>query len=164
MNDPLAASIRVLALKLLERRDYSRFQLQQKLREKVRKNRGRFPEGNVQQAVQSVLKSLQSSGLVDDARFAANVARRGRSSRLLGNLRIKRDLKRFGIDAKIADPILSDLPDEKEALDKAIERYIRRRGRPAGLRDLQAVYRHAIRLGHRPSEVRRRLESHFRKL
>jgi SOS response regulatory protein OraA/RecX len=164
LNDSLARSIRSLALKLLARRDYSRLQLKKKLQEKIEQRRHRFTEGDAARTIQSVLKSLEASGLINDSRFAGNLAWGSRCDRLFGNARIRRDLRHFGIDAKITDSILSEIPDESEALDKAVRHYVHRRGEPASLGDLQRVYRYGVRLGHRPSEVRRRLEVYFRRL
>ncbi len=163
-DEALEQALRELALKLLAQRDHSAHQLRVKLRQKTQKQRDRFPEGNIAQAIEAVIADLTSKHYLDDRRFAAALARRRQSSRHHGVLRIRRDLKQRGIDGKIADSALLELPDSAAAMEAALRSYIARRGEPSRIEDLQPIYRFLVRLGHAPSEVRRHLSPFFKKV
>ncbi|MBF1163582.1 MAG: regulatory protein RecX, partial [Dechloromonas agitata] len=77
--------LRVRALQLLTRRDYSRAELKSKL----------APHAESEEELDAVLDTLQNERLLSDARYAAQrvVARAGR----YGNARLKQELRQKGV-------------------------------------------------------------------
>ena len=151
------------ALGLLARRDHSIRELHTKLTKKCRDAHARHPKGDRARAISAVIHDLTARGYLDDRRAALAWARRSRA-RWQGDARLRRDLKRRGIDGSIVDSVLEELPDNEEALQAALESYVRRRGEPTARRELQQCYGYLVRLGHSPSRVRQSLAPYFRKL
>ncbi|MBI4456755.1 MAG: regulatory protein RecX [Acidobacteria bacterium] len=162
-DEILKSALRDLALKLLARREYSTRELRIKLSQMIRLQRHRLPPGNFSRAISAVIRYLTENRYLDDRRFAQLVAHHGQQNQY-GNARIWSDLKRRGIDDKIATSVLSEAAGDTGALQRAIEFYVERRGEPSQRRDLQRFYRHLLRLGHPPSEVRRWLSPFFKKI
>jgi regulatory protein len=163
-HEPLESALRELASKLLARREHSARELRNKLKEKVLRQKEKFPEGNLPHAIATVISNLTAKGYLDDRRFAVMLAKRARERRCYGDLRILRDLKRRGIDGKMAHSVLSELPDSAEALQRAVQIYISRRGQPFGIIEIQRLFRHLVRLGYAPSAVRQELGVFFERL
>lgn len=101
---------------------------------------------------QAVEMRLVDVGLLDDAEFAAQVARRGaetgKSSRLT-----RRDLQRFGIGAELADDTFAevdeDMADEERALQLAERKAASCRNLPAD-KAVARVVRHLLAKGYGP--------------
>lgn len=93
------------ALRWLNRREHSAFELRQKL---VRL-------GGEAQAVKSVLEKLEQQQYLDDRRFAESYLR-SRLPRGLGRVRLKQELAQRGIKADLAELALNaiELPDESQ--------------------------------------------------
>lgn len=86
--------MRIMAINLLSRREYSLYELSQKL-EPRSQNSGQVPH---------LLEYLVQSGYQSDQRFAESFLR-SRISRALGPMRIKRELKDKGIDSDLIDQV-----------------------------------------------------------
>ncbi|MBI2821040.1 MAG: RecX family transcriptional regulator [Acidobacteria bacterium] len=162
-DDALEDALRDAALKFLARRDHSAGELRAKLVRKIRARRTPLPPGNSARAVASVIGYLLERNYLDDRRFALALARRSRSSHHCGDARIRSDLKRRGIDARIISSVLAEIPDRSDALQEAVACYIKRCGPPDGQAGLQRLFRHLVRLGHAPAEARGALASFFKK-
>lgn len=120
------------ALKMLDRRDYSRRELEKKLTEK-----GEDPDESA-----AVAEYFESVGLIDDARYAAMLARHY-ASKGCGKGRIQTELYRRGIDRELWDTALAELP---ETDDRAYRQFCARMHGAAPERNLMkkaadALYR-----------------------
>jgi len=94
--------LRVRALQLLTRRDYSRAELKSKL----------APHAESEEELDAVLDTLQNERLLSDARYAAQrvVARAGR----YGNARLKQELRQKGVADEEIAAALPEGGDEAE--------------------------------------------------
>ena len=155
--------MRDLALRLLGQRDHSAHELGVKLIRKVRAHPEKFPSGDPAGAVDSVLRDLTREKRLDDHRFAlARTEQKRRSCH--GDRRIRRDLLRRGIDAKIIDSVLLEISGQDEALLAAIALHVKRHGEPLERPDLRRLFRRMIQLGHAPAEIRQKMGPLFRKV
>jgi regulatory protein len=77
-----------------------------------------------------VVASLESSGLVDDARFAESFVRSRSVGKGLGRRRIERELAEKGISPEIAATVLLEYCDPEDAPERALQaaRRLSRRG------------------------------------
>ena len=100
-----------LALRALSHRDRSRRELEQRLQ------RAGVPEDERD----ATLDVLAETGLQSDARFAEARAR-GLASKNAGDLLIRSDLRRHGIDPELAAEILDGLQPEPERAARIFER------------------------------------------
>ena len=94
--------LRVHALQMLTRRDYSRAQLQAKL----------AVHAESEEELNAVLDTLQSERLLSDPRYASQrvVARAGR----YGNARLRQELKQQGVGEADIEAALPEAGDEAE--------------------------------------------------
>lgn len=109
---------RTIALKLLDRRDYTRGELAARLA-----RREVTPE-----VAAAVLDRFEEVRLIDDQRYAERYAVQRQSARSLSRSAVRRELLGKGIDAELADEALEAIDDDTEqqtALDLA-----RRKARP----------------------------------
>lgn len=90
------SELRVAAISLLSRREYSRHELFQKL----------DPRSRNETQVPLLLDKLIESGYQSDQRFAESFLR-SRINRGLGNVRIARELKDKGIDVDLIEQVMS---------------------------------------------------------
>lgn len=94
--------LRVRALQLLTRRDYSRAELKGKL----------AAEAESEEELDHVLATLQSERLLSDERYAAQrVAARGNR---YGNARLKQELRQKGVGDEDIETALPEAGDETE--------------------------------------------------
>lgn len=94
------SELRVTAINLLSRREYSRHELFQKLE----------PRSKDEPQVQQLLDKLVEAGYQSDQRFAESFLR-SRINRGLGHMRIARELKDKGIDADLIEQTMSSDTD-----------------------------------------------------
>jgi regulatory protein len=95
-------NLRVRALQLLTRRDYSRAELKGKL----------AAEAESEEELDHVLATLQSERLLSDERYAAQrVAARGNR---YGNARLKQELRQKGVGDEDIETALPEAGDETE--------------------------------------------------
>jgi regulatory protein len=110
--------------------------------------------------VEEVLDRLEAERLLDDARYALNRALYSRRQKRWGDLKIKADLRRQGIDESHVRSALSALEAEssqEDALGAAIERWVRRSGKPRAPAQLRRLRDHCLRLGYPAALIRRHL-------
>lgn len=94
------SELRVAAINLLSRREYSRHELLQKLSQR---------SSNIEQ-IEQLLERLSSAGYQSDQRFAESFLR-SRINRGLGRMRIERELKDKGISIDLIDLVLQQDQD-----------------------------------------------------
>lgn len=127
----MTESLRARALRLLARRDYSRDELTRRL------TRDGDTEG-----MEDVLQSLESAGLLSDARYAEHFVA-SRAARF-GVRRLRQDLRQRGVGEALADEALAAL--ETDDKSRAAALWLRKFGQaPADARDYarQARFLHA---------------------
>ena len=93
------------ALRMLDRRDYSRAELTKKLLEK-----GETPED-----AEAVVSRLAELGVVDDARYAGLVVRQY-AGKGYGEKRVRMELLRRGVPRELLDEALEQMPRQDDAL------------------------------------------------
>ena len=98
---------------LMGRREYSRLELEQRLKLKG------YPETDIAPA----LDWLQEHNFQSDERFAASLVRQ--QSNRLGNRRLAQTLKQKGVSAEIAVEVIATTDDEDGRADSAISKYAR---------------------------------------
>lgn len=97
------------ALSLLDRRDYSRAELLQKLAEK----------GYTDAAAADAVDRLVELGFVDDARYAPIVVRHY-AAKGYGAQRIRGELRRRGIPKELWDAAMAEMPAQDETVDRLL--------------------------------------------
>lgn len=143
------ASLRLVALRLLGRRDYSSYELEQRLLA-----RG-FPAGEIT----VLLEVIRQNGLIDDRRVAEAHVRTASRVKGRGRTRIRRELLARGIPADLADSAVRTLSADDE--DQAMRRLLARHGKgavasPANRRRL---FSQLLRRGFSPTAISRALRS-----
>jgi len=144
------------ALRLLTKRDHSRFQLQNKLLRKA-----------TTKSVHQVLDRLENNGFLNDQAFALSRAQQKRRGKLWGDLRIIKDLKGLGIDAKIIQSVLTEVENKKgqiDSLKKVIQKWTEQSGPPITISQLKKLYDRCFRLGYEGNLIREQLDHYFKNL
>ncbi|MEO8481258.1 MAG: regulatory protein RecX [Acidobacteriota bacterium] len=130
-------SARLVALRLLGRRDYTREELRRKL----------LDRGYSADDIDLALDRLREEGFQDDARAARAFVRTASHVKGRGPLRIRQELKARGLAADTISAATSDLtPDQVRA---AIEQILVRKKvtRPIPLDQRQRLFQHLLRRG-----------------
>ena len=99
------------ALRMLDRRDYSRAELIKKLVEK----------GEPLSDAETVADRLAELGAVDDARYAALIVREY-AGRGYGEKRVRTELLRRGVPRELLDEALAQMPEQTDTLDALLRR------------------------------------------
>jgi regulatory protein len=135
-------SARLVALRLLGRRDYTREELRRRL-----SDRG-FPPDEVETA----LDRLRDDGFQDDARAARAFVRTATGIKGRGPLRIRQELKARGVSAETIAAATADLTPEqvRDAIDLILTR--KRLTRPIPRDQRQRLFQHLVRRGF-PADV-----------
>lgn len=130
-------SARLVALRLLGRRDYTREELRRRL-----SDRG-FPDDEIEAA----LDRLRVEGFQDDARAARAFVRTATDIKGRGPLRIRQELKARGVSAETISAATSDLTPEQvaHAIDLILTR--KRITRPIPREQQQRLFQHLVRRG-----------------
>ena len=102
------------ALSLLDRRDYSRAELLQKLAEK----------GYTDAAAADAVDRLVELGFVDDARYAPIVVRHY-AAKGYGAQRVRDELRRRGIPKELWDAAMAEMPAQDETVDRLLRARLR---------------------------------------
>ena len=97
------------ALEMLDRRDYSRAELQKKLTEK----------GVSAEEAAEAVEYLASLGFVDDRRYASLVLRQY-AGKGYGSRRVRMELMRRGLDRNVIDDALTEMPEQDDTLDRLL--------------------------------------------
>ena len=103
----LPESAKTRALRLLERRDYSRKELIPKLTEK----------GEPLEDAEAVADRMTELGVIDDERYSRMLVRHY-AGKGYGVCRIKQELYRHGIHTDLWEEAMEELPSQEEQLDK----------------------------------------------
>jgi regulatory protein len=141
--DPEKARARTLqrAVKLLAAKPRSVAELRERLLEK---------EWATEEAVEHALGKLAEYGYLDDERFAFGFASSRVRQKPLGRQRLARDLQTRKVTKETAEEALNlvyqETPEE-ELIERAIEKRVRLRGRPATRQETKSLYDHLLRLG-----------------
>ncbi len=133
------------ALRLLEKRDYSRKMLMDKLTEK----------GASEEDAREVADWLCELGVIDDARFAELVVRHY-AQKGYGEKRIREELYRRGIDRELWEDALAALPRADDAVYLLLRS--RLKARDASPEALQKAQSYLLRRGYSYGEIRAALE------
>jgi regulatory protein len=86
-------------------------------------------KGHDEAAVERAVERLTADGLLDDAEFARSFAADKRRLSGWGTERIRRDLRRLGVDAPVVDAALGEGGDDDLELERALA-VLRKRGAP----------------------------------
>lgn len=115
------------------------------LRERLLQNRSA-----TEADVETVISRLKEYGYLDDERFAFSYASLKVKQRPIGRRRLERDLKFKKVESSVADEALelvyAETPEE-ELIDRAIEKRIRLKGRPANRLEAKSLFDHLLRQG-----------------
>ncbi len=130
-------AVRLAALRLLSRRDYTSAELTKRL-----VDRGYVPE-----EVAATVARLTADGSVDDRRVARVHVRVASQAKGRGRLRIQAELQARGIETAIAREALADLSADDDR--RAIERFLTRRhgDHPPQGADRDRLFRQLLRRG-----------------
>lgn len=134
---------RAAALRLLGRRDYTVFEMREKLT-----GRGCDPDD-----VTTTIDALLAEGLLDDRRVASAHLRTAARVKGRGRVRIARELAARGIAADIVDETVASLSDEEEA--SAVERLLVRKRLPArmSMPERRRLFQQLLRRGFRADVI-----------
>jgi regulatory protein len=140
--DVSRAGIEASALRYLERFDCSRAKLRQVLSARIAKaaRAGVAEAASAPAIVEELLARYQSSGLLDDQRFARNFAARQRERGTSGRM-IEQKLRARGISAELVQQLLPRGESASSELDAARAFARRRRLGPHRKPDLRDAYR-----------------------
>ena len=108
-------------------------------------------KGNEEADAQAAADWLEDIGAVDDAAYAAALARHY-GQKGYGPARVREELRRRGVDRELWDSALEELPDPAEILDRLIQKKCR--GELSGPREKKRVSDALLRRGFSWSEVR----------
>ncbi len=133
------------ALRLLDKRDYSRKMLLDKLTEK----------GAEESDALEVVDWLCDIGAVDDGRYAGLVVRHY-ARKGYGVRRIREELYRRGIGRELWEDALSSLPETDETVFRLLSS--RLRGTEGGPQDLRRAENALLRRGYSREEIRAAME------
>src|SRR4051812_27437915 len=112
------STVRGAALTLLGRRDYTAFELRQRLIDK----------GHDKGEVDEQIESLTSDGSINDQRVAPSHIRVASQVKGRGRMRIRQELLARGISKPVIELALTELPAEDE--DTAIQKFLSRKRVP----------------------------------
>lgn len=102
------------ALKMLDKRDYSRQELLNKLIEK----------GEDEDEAAQAVERLAELGFVDDARYAPIVVRHY-AAKGYGAKRVRAELQRRGIPKELWDEALEQMPGQEDTIDRLLRNKLR---------------------------------------
>lgn len=145
-NNPLRAhppgdDLFARAIKLLATKPRSEAELRQLLAQRT---------GAPAHLIEACLARLKEKGLVNDHDFAYNYACHRLRGRPLGRSRLARELQSKGVAPEVIERALEaafEEAQEGELIERAIDKYIRTRGRPQDHRGLRRMFDHLARLG-----------------
>ncbi len=129
------------AVDLLSRRDHSKKELADKLKQKGYGN-----------DFEEVFEKLESYGYLDDERFARNYVKQLIDFKAFGKMRLKQELIKKGIDRDLISEILEEIEPDEDALVRLIERkYMRNLTDEKGIK---RTFNTLVRLGYSYSEIK----------
>ncbi len=121
------------ALRYLEKRDYGRDELAEKLRQK----------GESEEDASRAAGRMEELGLINDERYAAQVVRHY-AGKGYGRSRVREELYRRRLPRELWDDALSDMPETDETLERLLRQKLR-----GGVDDREALKKAADALARR---------------
>src|ERR687893_1570667 len=113
-------------------------------------------------AVEHALAKLKEYGYLDDERFAFGFASYRVRQKPVGRQRLARDLQTKKVSKEAADAALElvyqETPEE-ELIDRAIDKRVRLRGRPATRQETKSLFDHLLRQGFSGDLVYRKVRA-----
>jgi regulatory protein len=100
--------------------------------------------------VEAVISRLRDYGYLDDERFAFSYASLKVKQRPVGRRRLERDLKLKKVESTVADEALELVyseTSEESLIDRAIEKRMRLRGKPATRKEGKSLFDYLLRQG-----------------
>jgi len=100
--------------------------------------------------VDTVIARLKEYGYLDDERFAFSYASLKVKQRPIGRRRLERDLKFKKVESTVADEALELVyseTSEESLIDRAIEKRVRLRGKPATRKEGKSLFDYLLRQG-----------------
>lgn len=137
-----------LAVRLLARRPYTIAELHVALRKKLGTEKG----------MREALARLRELGYLDDRKFAEHQASALAQRQLLGSYRIRRELKARLVPEKYVEAAVRQAftdQDERELLDRVLEKRLRNLRLPLTTRRLHALCQSLLRRGFRSDDIMR---------
>lgn len=140
------------AVKLLAAKPRSVRELRDRLLEKS------WTNGEI---VDAVLEKLKDYKYLDDEQYARDVASSKLRQKPQGKLKLQQSMSRKKLDKKAVDAAIADafekLP-EAELIDRAIEKRLRLKGRPASRDETKKFYDHLMRQGFAYGLIREKMQ------
>ena len=133
------------ALAMLERRDYSRAELLQKLTEK----------GVEEAEAAETVERLAELGFVDDARYAPIIVRHY-AAKGYGARRVRQELQRRGIPKDLWDEAMEQMPQQDDTVDRLLRS--RLKSEAPDRAELKKAQDFLLRKGYGWDEIRSALE------
>jgi regulatory protein len=134
------------ALTLLSRRSLSVAECRSRLADR---------EHPPEQIDETIARLLETGGL-DDARLAREFARTAADIKGRGRLRVVRELQQRGVDRDVAAAAVGEIfgdKDERALVNRAVQRKLRGKPRPANAAEFARLYQHLMRQGFTPAVV-----------
>ena len=100
--------------------------------------------------IETVIARLREYGYLDDERFAFSYASLKVKQRPIGRRRLERDLKFKKVESTVADEALELVyseTSEESLIDRAIEKRLRLRGKPANRKEGKSLFDYLLRQG-----------------
>lgn len=141
------------AVKLLAAKPRAVEELRERLLEK---------EWATAEVVDEVIGKLKQHGYLNDERFAFGYASYRVRQKPLGRQRLARDLQMKKVDADTARDALDVVyteTSEDELIDRAINKRVALRGRPATRAETKSLFDYLLRLGFSPDLIMRKIKS-----
>lgn len=151
--DARHASAYLAGLKMLARRDLSEAQVRQRLARKA------YSEAEIDEAAER----LRAERAIDDARFAAAIARIETSARHRGKLRVRMQIERAGVSRDLAKRAVEeavDGVDDDALLEASLKKRLRGRDTIADDREFQRLYRYLMAQGFESDRIMGALSRH----
>ena len=103
----------------------------------------------------AVAKLLETGGL-DDARLAREYARTAADVKGRGRMRVQQELQARGVDKETASEAIGAVfgqRDERQLVERALQKKMRGRPRPLDAREYSRLYQHLMRQGFTPAGI-----------
>lgn len=149
-EDALRVELRRRAMDLLARREHSRYELAQKLRQRI--------DDATTERIDAVLDALERDNLLSDERFVESYIRL-RRERGFGPLHIQQQLRERGVDDALIETCLQiDDPDWLQSLHEVLDKKTGGNELPApGSREHRKLQRFLHSRGFTPAQITRAL-------
>jgi regulatory protein len=137
---------------MLARRAYSVAEMRRALERK-------FPS---HPAIEDSIARLRSLGYLDDRKYAEQLASSLARNRAWGRHRIRRELKARLVDYRLIEPALDrafEESDERQLLERALDRRLRSMRLPLTPRKLQSLVQSLLRRGFASSDIMKAVRS-----